>query len=166
MIAFIVTILFLSTAAQSTLAPPTSQAIHPLPKETHSPVLNRQGIAGNITINPPTETACITFVNGTQPIRPTQEPFTLKLTRSSGKMITVAVNWKIYDECFTVGTFSQGLSPGHYLLDLVLPSDPSWCHNTAPPMPGTIQVGGCPQLPIGVDVEPGIYSHMLIFIGS
>ena len=123
----------------------------------------KQGISGSVSIAN-ISPLCFTYVNGTITIEPTQVSLLLTVQFSSGHMIIVPVNWFIYGGCALEGVFVERLMPGTYSVDLVNPTNPSWCHPKAVPLGSVVVFPRCTPLPITVVVRPAEFSKISISV--
>ena len=120
----------------------------------HNPVEPRhQGIIGNVTKD------YWAVVCTTEPSVPTKGQ-DLAITSNNGKKLVVALSWTLHYPCISNASFLVDLNPGTYSVTLAPAID---CYK---PQPGGPQGGITCNLPFTVEVEPGIYSHVVLGIGG
>lgn len=82
----------------------------------------------------------------------------LAVTSNNGKTLVVALSWTLHYPCISNASFLVDLNPGTYSVTL---SPTVQCHKPLGEFGGIT----C-NLPYTVEVEPGIYSHVVLGIGG
>jgi len=150
---FAIVVLLLTTLAlgMAGYASPTTRALlnalvfHPI-----SAGPRHQGIIGNVTMS------FWAVICTTAQSVPTTGP-NLTITSNNGRTLVIPLSWTLHYPCIHTASFLVGLNPGTYSVTL---SPAIKCYK---PQPG--EFGGimC-NLPFTVEVEPGTYSNVALWI--
>ena len=111
-----------------------------------------QGIIGNVTM----DFWAVVCTNGSSV---PEKGFNLTVTSNNGRTLVVPLSWTRHFPCISTASFLVDLHPGIYSVTLSPAVD---CYKPQPDEFGGIRC----NLPFTVEVEPVIYSHVVLWMAG